>query len=362
MQSMLLQKRFSQDKIGQDDWVKHGSGDWQVLLSCYFGHQYTQTLKETLGMQMGKTILITRNGYTSTNTEKEALSKFGNHLVDLVKKDPTIVASWCSELKKQADIVERVIKDLRKDPFGERQFKTYVDCLYPYVTPHQAIKQVVNYLPLPLLEKYMPQFQEARQYAEKAYEEARVYAYEFANGFEKETKYPAKCLLCLTEKEIKNYFKTGKLIPKKKLEERLKAGAVLFEDGKYFVVSGSETDAIEAAMHSHEKKGEISGTSAYPGKVTGIVKIVFKPEEGEKFNEGDILVSGNTRPFLLPVMAKSKAIVTEAGGLLSHAAITAREYKKPTIVGAVGVTTVFKDGDLVEVDATKGIIRKISKR
>jgi phosphohistidine swiveling domain-containing protein len=357
-----LIQSFSIKKISQDEWVKHGSGDWQVLLSCYFGHQYTETLKETLGMQMGRTILITRNGYTSTNTEKEALTNFGNHLVDLVKKDKRIVARWCSELKKQADIVEHVIKELRKDPFGEEQFKTYVECLYPYVTPHQAIKQVVNYLPLPLLEEYMSHFQEARQYAEKAYEEARVYAYEFAEGFEKETKYPAKALLCLTEKEIADYFKTGKLISKKTLEERLKASAVLFEDGKYFVVSGPEVDAIENAMHSHEKKGEVSGTPAYPGTVTGIVKIVFKPEEGEKFNEGDILVSGNTRPFLLPVMAKSKAIVTEAGGLLSHAAIMAREYKKPTIVGAVGVTIIFKDGDLVEVDATKGVIRKISKR
>lgn len=59
-------------------------------------------------------------------------------------------------------------------------------------------------------------------------------------------------------------------------------------------------------------------------------------------------------------MKKAGAIVTDAGGILSHAAIVSRELKKPCIIGTQTATKAFKDGDLVEVDAVKGIVRKIS--
>ena len=58
-------------------------------------------------------------------------------------------------------------------------------------------------------------------------------------------------------------------------------------------------------------------------------------------------------------MHKAAAFVTDAGGILSHAAITAREMKKPCVIGTQIATKVFKDGDFIEVDANKGIVRKI---
>ena len=58
-------------------------------------------------------------------------------------------------------------------------------------------------------------------------------------------------------------------------------------------------------------------------------------------------------------MHKAAAFVTDAGGILSHAAITAREMKKPCIIATQVATKIFKDGDKVEVDATKGVVRKI---
>jgi pyruvate,water dikinase len=58
-------------------------------------------------------------------------------------------------------------------------------------------------------------------------------------------------------------------------------------------------------------------------------------------------------------MEKAAAFVTDQGGITSHAAIVAREMKKPCIIGTKIATKVFKDGDIMEVDANKGIIRKI---
>jgi pyruvate,water dikinase len=68
-----------------------------------------------------------------------------------------------------------------------------------------------------------------------------------------------------------------------------------------------------------------------------------------------------TDPHYLPIMKKAAAFVTDEGGLLCHAAIVARELKKPCVISTKVATKIFKDGDLVEVDANRGIIRKIHK-
>ena len=67
-----------------------------------------------------------------------------------------------------------------------------------------------------------------------------------------------------------------------------------------------------------------------------------------------------TRPEFLPLMKKAAAFITDEGGIASHAAIVARELRLPCIVGTKIATKTFKDGDIIEVDANKGIIKKIN--
>ena len=81
----------------------------------------------------------------------------------------------------------------------------------------------------------------------------------------------------------------------------------------------------------------------------------------QKMNDGDILVSIATDPDIVPAMKKAAAFVTEQGGVTSHAAIVAREMGKPCVIGTKIATRVLKDGDYVEVDATKGVVKIISK-
>ena len=81
----------------------------------------------------------------------------------------------------------------------------------------------------------------------------------------------------------------------------------------------------------------------------------------KKIKNGDVMVSIQTMPELLPAMKKAAAFVTDMGGITSHAAIVSREMKTPCIVGTRVATKVLRDGDLVEVDANKGIVRKILK-
>lgn len=90
--------------------------------------------------------------------------------------------------------------------------------------------------------------------------------------------------------------------------------------------------------------------------VSGLVRIVNSLSKD--LNKGEILVSLTTNPDLLPLMVKAKAIITEQGGILSHAAIVAREFGIPCIVGVQNATEVLKDGDKIEIDAPSGLIYK----
>ncbi len=76
--------------------------------------------------------------------------------------------------------------------------------------------------------------------------------------------------------------------------------------------------------------------------------------------KGDILVTGMTRPDFTQYISKASAIVTDAGGVLSHAAIIARELKKPCIIGTRNATKMIRDNDYIEVDANRGIVSKVS--
>lgn len=104
---------------------------------------------------------------------------------------------------------------------------------------------------------------------------------------------------------------------------------------------------------------ELTGTCACPGAATGIIKIINVPDEMYKMNQGDIMLSHTTFPALAPAMKKAAAIITEDGGITCHAAIVARELQTPCVVGCKNAIAILKDGDVVEVDANKGIVKKI---
>jgi Phosphoenolpyruvate synthase/pyruvate phosphate dikinase len=80
-------------------------------------------------------------------------------------------------------------------------------------------------------------------------------------------------------------------------------------------------------------------------------------EKLRKMHKGAIVVTEMTRPNIIQACRNSGAIITDEGGIASHAAIISREFKKPCIVGTRVATSSLKDGDLVEVDADRGIVR-----
>ncbi|QEE17975.1 PEP/pyruvate-binding domain-containing protein [Promethearchaeum syntrophicum] len=108
-------------------------------------------------------------------------------------------------------------------------------------------------------------------------------------------------------------------------------------------------------------KNTISGFSGSAGKTEGIVRILKNSEEGDKLQEGEILVATSTNIGWTLLFPRAKAIITDIGAPLSHAAIVARELGIPAVVGTNNATMVLKTGDKVLVDGTQGIVKVLEK-
>lgn len=105
----------------------------------------------------------------------------------------------------------------------------------------------------------------------------------------------------------------------------------------------------------------LKGIGASAGITKGKVKIILDHSQNSKMKEGDILVTEMTNPLFVPAIQKAKAIVTNIGGLTSHAAIIARELGIPCVVGTKNATKILKDGNKIKVDGTKGKVALIKK-
>jgi pyruvate,water dikinase len=103
--------------------------------------------------------------------------------------------------------------------------------------------------------------------------------------------------------------------------------------------------------------GVVKGIAASQGIVRGTARVILGLDQVDRLADGEILVTLATAPPWTPLFAIAGGLVTEAGGTLSHAAVVAREYKIPAVVGAKGATTRIQDGMLVTVDGTAGTVR-----
>ena len=137
------------------------------------------------------------------------------------------------------------------------------------------------------------------------------------------------------------------------------------ENGDVLTLTSSEAqkfidENVEYKAINYSEIKELKGTVSFAGLAKGKVKIINKPDDMSKMKDGDVLVSVATTPSIVPAMKKASAIVTDEGGLTCHASIVSRELGIVCITGVKIATEVLKDGDFVEVDANKGIIKILS--
>ncbi len=166
-------------------------------------------------------------------------------------------------------------------------------------------------------------------------------------------------LTCLTVPEVLDFLETGKLVDKALIEERKEEFGMIMLDGKIEVFSGDVLAKIKGEAKDYSQIKEIKGSMASAGKAQGTVKIVIDASQIHKVEKGDVLVAIMTTPDFVMAMEKAVAIVTNDGGITCHAAIISRELGIPCVVGTKIATKVLNDGEMVEVDATTGMVKRL---
>lgn len=165
--------------------------------------------------------------------------------------------------------------------------------------------------------------------------------------------------------EIEAMLKEGKIPKSVNFAERERAAVLWLDSCQFNCTFGDQAKKIISEKLGGgkviEQVGEIKGTTASKGKVVrGKARVVSK-ENISSFQRGEILVTTMTSPEFMPAIQKAVAIVTDEGGVLCHAAIVSRELNKPCVIGTEVATKVLKTGDMVEVDAEKGVVKKLEK-
>lgn len=165
-----------------------------------------------------------------------------------------------------------------------------------------------------------------------------------------------------------SYKEVMLLLRGKKVSRRKQKFVIVGKSSNWEDIIGSKAQILFKQLlpfdnNVKELKGTIANKGYYKGRVrkidfslrTDFQKAIINMQKGE------VLISGSTGPEMILACKKAGAIVTEEGGTLSHAAIVSRELGIPCIIGTKIATKVFKTGDLIEVDANKGVV-KICKR
>jgi phosphohistidine swiveling domain-containing protein len=177
-------------------------------------------------------------------------------------------------------------------------------------------------------------------------------------------------VLGLTEQEVVWYttpelvaaLRNESSLDRSKIDERQAGFALMSNIHNDEVVAGANLEALTAAMHLDQAEStELSGHTAYPGKVTGPAFVVHDVADLDQVPDGSILITHATSPVYVPVLKRVIGVVTEEGGVLSHAAMIAREFKLPTLIGTKQATKQLQTGEVVEVNADAGTVRRINE-
>ncbi len=296
--------------------------------------------------------------FEKNKTEKEEINYIDKIYYDFYK-EVVKLESYLDKAEKQdfskftdKEIIEAVQRfaDLWTAISMQVWYAVFLDIWYPLPEKHKAAKQIAA---------------KARDRTGHLHErsnntERKLYA-ETSNRLSMEVKK----INFLFPNEIINAL-TNKVSYSNEIERRMKFCVTTSIEGEYKIYSGKKAQELfeqyQPPSIGKDTQSSLSGTPACKGKIKGTARVIRKDKDFDKFKDGEVLVSLQTMVHYLPIMKKSIAILTEFGGLTSHAAIVSRELNKPCIVGIPNLLASINDGDLIEVDADKGIVKILKKK
>jgi phosphohistidine swiveling domain-containing protein len=271
---------------------------------------------------------------------------------------------------KSPSIYEKILAHVNKykwlgmmhfwgEPFNEEKFFSQI------INAKNGLLEVKKTKLPEKLSRIKKQTQELSYWRQHIAETCAVASFAIAEKLEQISKklgLSQRGALWLTPNEISRGLEGRLAISFDDIRKREAGFGLIAKDGSIDIILGEDLEGvITLVVDIAKKESIIKGLAASSGLAKGQVKILLSPEEISKIEKGDILVAPETTPDFLPAIYKSAAIVTDIGGITSHAAVTAREFGIPCVIGTKIATRVLKDGDLVEVDANRGVV-KIIKR
>lgn len=257
--------------------------------------------------------------------------------------------------------------DIHNPPWAIKEFEKHLKQIKSNKNSQIPYKSALENLKINLKDKKVLDTAKRFAYIKDLRDDFRRQAIYYAqislfNDLARRMNIPINEISYLQEQDIIDFL-DNKNIKFNKIRER-KNGFVIFFDSnkKLRCVSGNEVKSAVSKLglsSGEDFTTEIKGIPASKGIVQGKVTIVKGVNDLYKVNGGDILVAVTTHPDYVPAMQKTVAIVTDEGGVTSHAAIVARELGVPCIVGTKTASKILKNKDRVEVDANIGLVRKI---
>ena len=164
--------------------------------------------------------------------------------------------------------------------------------------------------------------------------------------------------------DIGTFLRAGTSLPDSECDRRVSRVTYLVTEGKLFFAAGQDATRLEADLVDKTAGAEtlLRGSPAYPGRVTGPVKIIKVDDlhalerDFARFRRGDVLVTTMTQPNIVMLIERAGAVLTDEGGITSHAAVLCRELRIPCIIGLHRATVDLAEGDVVDVNASEGTV------
>jgi phosphohistidine swiveling domain-containing protein len=263
--------------------------------------------------------------------------------------EPFVLAHFKGEIEKIID-PERELTNIERSYAGRRE--EFANALSE-LDPSPKLKQLLE---------FFSNMVYLRDYRDMIREKVNYDARNFYLELGRRANLSIGQINLLTNEEIVGFLKSGTLPSKSEILGREKSWLMVQNGKKVVYYSGKKAAEMalkELGLSGENETSELKGNCGSAGFAQGIARIIHSNKDLPKIKSGDIMVTSMTRQDFVPYLRKCAALVTDEGGITSHAAIICRELKIPCIVGTEFATETFIDGQRVEVDATNGIIRKI---
>lgn len=347
------------ENIKPQEYEKYWSLKLSLLTAFIIGEYYTNLLESDYQQRFSKAIIIFREGYVSCFLKSKDRERFAKQRIKHILGQDNGINEFCQDLKQGVDSLAETINILEKQKVIDyRLMQKFIRDFSKYNGLHITPRHLADFSNK-IKKGDLDKLKKVRVYSENIhYQVERLFQLLLNKAVNKKNKQHLE--LCCFKKELLNYLKNGSFPSVTELQSRFKRVALIFTKNKINILkTKSDVDRLEDSLTRQTNTTILSGQTAYKGKVFGLARIILDPSKCKDFKTGEVLITGMTRPDFVPLIKKASAIVTDAGGLLCHAAIVAREMKKPCLIGTKLATSMFKDGDRVEVDANKGVIRKL---